>query len=232
MDNPARISDILERSEFFAGLAPEISAELAAIASLKKYRTGETIFEEGAPGTGFHLVAEGRVKIYKSSPDGREQILHLFDQGQLFGEVAIFFGRGYPASAQALGPSRTVFFPRQGLLELIGRNPDMAFALLGLMAQRLARFTVLLESVTLKEAPARLAAFILSLAGETDQAELTITKTQLASLLGSTPETISRALGRLKNQALIKEEKPRIIILDRDRLKDVADGLANAQDSK
>jgi len=221
------VSEAIGRAAFFNGLAPELLRQLGSIAVLKRYEAGETIFEEGDPGLGFHLVDQGRVKIFKSSSDGREQLLHLFGPGEPFGEVAIFLGRGYPATAQAMIATRTVFFPRETLRNLISQNPDLAFGLMAVLSQRLVRFAGLLESITLKEAPARLAAFILSSAEGRDKVELAVTKGQLASLLGATPETISRSLGRLKKAGLITEQKPFLTILDRRRLSDLAEGLEN-----
>ena len=209
---------------FFSGLSGELTDKLAAIVRLKKYQAGAVIFEEGSPGRGFHLVAEGRVKIHKTAPDGKEQILHILDPGEPFGEVAIFLGQGYPANAQALTAAVTLYFPREDLMGLIAANTEMALGLLAVMARRLARFTALLEAVTLKEVPSRLAAFILELAGERDRAELSLSKSQLASLLATTPETISRSLGRLKNAGLIAEEKPYIIIKDLKRLRAASEG--------
>lgn len=226
-DDKQTIAAALET--FFVDLAPDLLNQLILIARLKHYRSGEMIFEDGSPSLGFNLLTEGRVKIYKVAPDGKEQMLHLFGPGEPFGEAALFLGRGYPASAQALSASNVVFLPREALLRLISANPEMALALLGVMAKRLARFTALLEAITLKEVPARLAAFILELARDNDQAELTLSKTQLASLLGTTPETISRSLGRLKNSGLISEEKPLIAIKDRPRLKLVAEGLLSPE---
>ena len=219
------ISQAIGRAAFFSGLAPELIEQLASIAFFKRYEAGEIIFEEGDPGLGFHLVDKGRVKIFKSSPDGREQLLHIFGPGEPFGEVAIFLGRGYPARAQAMIESQTVFFPREALRNLIAKNPDLAFGLMAVLSQRLVRFAGLLESITLKEVPARLAAFILSSAEGRDRVELTVTKGQLASTLGATPETISRALGRLKKAGLITEQKPFLTITDRRRLSELADGL-------
>ena len=211
---------------FFHGLQPPLVEELASIAALKQYQAGEIIFRQGDPGLGFHLLLAGRVKVFKSAPDGKEQILHLFGPGEPFGEVAIFLGLGYPADSQALDDSRTLFFPRLALRRLIAANPDLALGLLAVLSRRLVHFAALLESVTLKEVPARLAAFLLDSADENGRAELTVTKGQLASLLGATPETISRSLGRLKSRGLINEEKPFITILDRGRLRALADGLA------
>jgi len=218
------LAEIIGQADFFSGLSPELTGQLASIAALKKYQAGEIIFEEGDPGLGFHLLAEGRVKVYKSSADGKEHILHLFGPGEPFGEVAIFLSRGYPARAQALSDCRSVFFPREALRRLIARNPELAFGLMAVLSQRIMRFTRQLESIALKEVPARLAAFLLELAEGAARAELTLSKSQLASLLGATPESISRALGRLKSSGLISEEKPYIIILSQSGLRDLAEG--------
>lgn len=216
---------IIAGAPFFQGLDEELVRQMASIAVVKTYGSGQTIFEEDDPGLGFHLVAEGRVKIFKSAPDGKEQLLHLFGPGEPFGEVAIFAGRGYPAQALALIDTKTLFFPRTDLRRLIADNPELAFGLMAVLSERLRRFAGMLESITLKEVPARLAAFIMSLAEDgRDQVELAITKGQLASLLGATPETISRALARLKNAGLISEEKPFITIVDRRRLAEAATG--------
>lgn len=218
--------------QFLNGLPDELMDQLLTIVHQKKYRPGEIIFREGLPGQGFHLLAEGRVKIYKMAPDGKEQILHIINPGEPFGEAAIFLGQGYPASAQALTEAVTLYFPRQGLIRLITANAEMALGLLGVMARRLAHFAALLEAVTLKEVPARLAAFILELAAERGRAELALSKSQLASLLATTPETISRSLGRLKKAGLIAEEKPYIIIKDQNRLRAAAEGISPAEDDR
>ncbi|UQZ88767.1 transcriptional regulator [Deltaproteobacteria bacterium Smac51] len=217
--------EIIAKAPFFQGLEPDLVSQMASVALVKKYGAGSTIFHEGDPGLGFHLVAEGRVKIFKSAPDGKEQLLHLFGPGEPFGEVAIFAGRGYPAQAEAMTETATLFFPRAELKRLIAENPDLAFGIMAVLSARLRRFASMLEAVTLKEVPARLAAFVLNLAEDgRERVELSVSKGQLASLLGATPETISRALARLKNAGLISEEKPFINILDRRRLTEAASG--------
>ncbi len=217
--------EFIAASPFFQGLQAEELREMAALASVRKYAAGELIFDESDKALGFHLVTEGRVKVFKSAPDGKERILHLFGPGEPFGEAAIFAGRGYPASALAVSGATTLFFPREELKRRIAENPDLALALMAVMAARLRRFTDMLEAAALKELPARLAAFILNLApGGEVRAELTLSKGQLASLLGSAPESLSRAMTGLKKAGLIAEEKHFINILDRSRLARLASG--------
>ncbi|MDR1920584.1 MAG: Crp/Fnr family transcriptional regulator [Candidatus Adiutrix sp.] len=217
--------NILSRTRFFSGLGPELLEELSNIAVLKKYRAGDVIFAEGDAGAGFHLVVEGRVKIYKNSGGGKERLLNVFGPGEPFGEAAVFLDRGYPSWAQAVSDSLTAFFPRPALRGLAAKNPELTLELTAVLSRRLAGLTGRLEADSL-DVSARLAGYILEMdeSERTGRVELNLTKGQLASLLGTAPETISRVLGRLKNAAVISEEKPFIKILDRDKLDDIANG--------
>lgn len=218
---------IIAGVSFFEGLKPEQLADLAAIARDQNFKRGETIFSEGDEAGGLHVVSSGRVKIFKLAPDGKEQILHIFGTGEPFGEVAVFAGRLLPAYAEALEKTTTLFFPRPALIELIKKNPDMALSMLGVLSLRLRRFANLIEDLSLKEVPGRLAAYLLYLSrrqGDASELRLDITKGQLSSLLGTIPETLSRILAKMNRQGLIKTKGPFIELLDPDGL----DELANA----
>jgi len=210
----------------FNGLPQEQKANLSMIAVEKAFSKGQTIFSEGEEGTGFYVMIKGRVKIYKLSPEGKEQILHIFGMGEPFGEVPVFAGENFPANAEALENSRALFFPRLALLRLIKQNPSFALNLLAILSRRLRSFAAQIEDLSLKEVPGRIAAHLLYLSelkkGSSDL-KLTITKGQLASLLGTIPETLSRILGRMSGEGLISLSGPHIKILDRDGLKTLAD---------
>ena len=153
----------------------------------KKYQKGEIIFMDQDEGTGFYLVAEGLVKIFKVSPSGKEQILHVFGPGEPFGEVPVFSGRRFPANAEAIRESRLLFFPRSGFLGLITSRPSLALNMLAVLSMRLRQFTQQVENLSLKEVPARLAAYLLYLSTEQANEEwvtLDISKGQLASPSG------------------------------------------------
>lgn len=209
----------------FEGLPREQYEDLATIVVDKVFRRGQLIFAEGDAGTGFYVVIAGRVKIYKLSLGGKEQILHIFGPGEPFGEVPVFAGQRFPAYAEALEESRLFFFPRTAFVELIKRNPSLALNMLAVLSRRLRQFTVLIEDLSLKEVPGRLAAYLLYLsrqqAGAVDL-ELDLQKGQLASLLGTIPETLSRILSKMSKQGLIRVEGPRIRIMDRQGLQDLA----------
>jgi CRP/FNR family transcriptional regulator len=210
----------------FEGLPAAQVAELAGIVHEQSFSKGEAIFADGDEARGFFVVTSGRVKIFKLSPDGKEQILHMFGAGEPFGEVAVFAGRRMPANAQAMEKSTALFFPRAALLEVIRRNPDLALGMLAVLSLRLRRFANLIEDLSLKEVPSRLAAYLLYLsshAAGSQNLELDVTKTELASLLGTIPETLSRVLGKMSRQELIRSDGRRIHILDRQGLADLAD---------
>lgn len=212
----------------FKDLPKDQQKDLATIAVESLFDHGQTIFSEGDEGTGFYVVISGRVKIYKLSAEGREQILHIFEPGELFGEVPVFAGQHFPANAEAMEESRIFHFPRDSLIDLIEKNPSIAMNMLAVLSIRLRRFTHLIDDLSLKEVPGRLAAHLLYLSSKMDSAkdlELTITKGQLASLLGTIPETLSRILTKMSKQGLIKSRGNRITILDRDALEDLAEGF-------
>lgn len=222
-----RITEHIASIPLFQGLSGEYHDELAMIVVDQEFQRGGLIFSEGDAGTGFYVIIDGRVKIFKLSFDGKEQILHILGPGEPFAEVAVFTGSTYPANAVALEKSRLFFFPRKAFAELIANQPALAMKMLATLSLRLKQFTHMIEALSLKEVPGRLAAYILvdSKQNSTEQTiKLTVSKTQLASLLGTIPETLSRILAKMNKQGLIDIEGSTITILDRDGLTALADG--------
>ncbi|MDD2462363.1 MAG: Crp/Fnr family transcriptional regulator [Desulfobulbus sp.] len=216
-------NEILATSLLFYGLPEEQVEKIAKIALTKSYRKGEAIFFEGEPGIGFYMVAQGKVKIFKTSFDGREQILHIFGPGEPFGEVPVFHGNPFPANAETLSECEILFFPRAEFVALITSHPSLALNMLAVLALRLRRFATQVENLSLKEVPGRLASYLLYLMEEQerqDQVVLDIPKGQLASLLGTSSETLSRIFSKMSDEGLIRVEGKTISILDGDRLKE------------
>jgi CRP/FNR family transcriptional regulator len=211
----------------FQGLPEKQLAELARIVVDRKYEQGEVIFSEGDEASGFFVLLSGRLKIFKLSPDGKEQILHFVEPGDPFAEVAMFAGSHYPAHAEALKESRAVFFPRAAFEKLIRKDPDLAMNMLAILSQRLKYFSRLVEDLSLKEVPQRLAAYLLFLSdgGNNDlPVDLSISKGQLASLLGTIPETLSRILNKMAVQGLIEVKGRTMKLLKMDALESLASG--------
>jgi len=217
--------DVIGRIPLFSGLGPGQLAELEGIVLEKRFRKAELIFSEGDEGDGFYVILQGRVKVFKVSADGKEHILHIFTPGQTFGEVPVFAGEHFPASAEAIQETKALFFPRSAFLGLLGKNPALSLKLLADLSLKLRQFAVQIENLSLKEIPARLATYLLVLAeeqGRDDQVTLSISKGQLASLLGTIPETLSRILAKLSSQQLIQVEGRKIVLVDAEGLKDLA----------
>lgn len=218
-----KIREVIEASALFQGLPSQEIDEIVAIVVEKKYQRGETIFFEGDAGNGFYMVTEGRVKIFKMSLNGKEHILHIFGEGEPFGEVPVFHGQPFPATAEVLVKSTALFFPRDRFVDLVIRTPSIALNMLAVLSMRLRRFASQIESLSLKEVPARLAGYLLYLLeeqGREDSVDLEISKGQLASLLGTIPETLSRIFAKMSEEGLIEVVGRRINILDRQGLED------------
>jgi CRP/FNR family transcriptional regulator len=213
----------------FRGLPAKQLEKLADIVVDQTFKKGRMIFSEGDDGNGFYVVITGRVKIFKLSSEGKEQILHLIGPGEPFGEVPVFAGQSFPANAATITESRIFFFPREAFIRLIKQLPDLAMNMLAILSRRLRKFTLLIEDLSLKEVPGRLSAYLLYLSeikhGSLDL-ELDISKTQLASLLGTIPETLSRILGKMTRRGLIQAAGRRIQLLDPDGLEDLAEAGA------
>ncbi|MDA8124433.1 MAG: Crp/Fnr family transcriptional regulator [Deltaproteobacteria bacterium] len=208
----------------FAGLSRVQYEALARIGVRKTCPKGERIFSEGDEGTGFYVVLAGRVKIFKVSNDGKEQILHLFGPGEPFGEVSVFTGQGFPADATTAVQTTLLFFPRSAFTTLIGNDPALALNMLAQLSLRLRQFAGLIEDLSLKEVPGRLAKYLLYLSAKDGdgEVELDVSKGQLAALLGTIPETLSRILAKLNHQGLIHSRGAQIRIVDRRGLEQIA----------
>ncbi len=215
----------------FARLPKEQLEQIENCIQHQDIAKGKIIFQEGSPGNGFYIIVKGRIKVFKMSVEGKEQILHIYGPGQTFGEVPVFEGKNFPASAMALENSTVLFVPRKAMRDLIETSPDLAMNMLADLSRRLREFTIQIEQLSLKEVPARLAAYILTLAEETAKAPhspprkvfLPISKAQLANLIGTTPETISRMLKKMADTDLIKVQTKEISILDVDGLYKLSD---------
>jgi len=218
--------DIIAAIPIFNGLPEDQIAAVKQIALEKKVNKGEILFSEGDEGKGFFVIAEGRLKVFKVSPEGKEQILHILGPGQPFGEVSVFAGQRFPANAQALEKTLVLFLPRAAIVNLIAANPSLALNMLAVMSKKLRQFTLQIENLSLKDMPARLSSYLIFLAEEQDADDavtLNISKGQLASILGTIPETLSRIFAKLSGQNLIRVEGKKITLLDRSGLEALAD---------
>lgn len=219
---------ILAKVPLFSSLSPEQLAALENNSSVVRLDKGRLIFLEGARADAFYVLLTGQVKIYKASAEGKEQILHILGPGEPFAEVPMFQGAQYPANAMAIQPSTVLAMEKSTLIRLMKRDSGLALAMLAALSARLRQMATMIGQITLREVPARLAAYLL-LAAETNGADtfaLDMSKGHLAGFLGATREALSRALGRLADSGLIAMDNRTITILDRERMNALAEGDA------
>jgi len=211
----------------FASLEPEHKKALSAIAGTRHFKASQMIFQENDPGEGFYGIVQGKVKIFKSSPLGKEHILHIFGPGEIFAEVAVFAGRNFPANALCLEDTKLLFFPRRQFRRLIGENPDLGLNLLGLLSMRLRSMVAKVEELSLKEVPARMATHLLLIRENLgrDQFDLDLNKSQLAGFLGTIPETLSRVIRKMKEEGFIEINGKQVKLLDVPGLEELAAGV-------
>ncbi len=221
-----KIIQIISMIPIFENLPTRDLEKIRDIALDKFYAKGRMVFSEGDDGNGFYVVADGKVKIFKVSMDGKEQILHIYGPGAPFGEVAVFAGKKFPANAETLLKSHLLFFPRSAFVELISNNPSLSLNMLAMLSMRLRQFAMQVENLSLKEVPGRLASYLVYLTQEQEQdtaVDLPLSKGQLASLLGTIPETLSRIFAKMASKGLISVQGRTIELLDLEGLVDLAE---------
>jgi CRP/FNR family transcriptional regulator len=221
MDKLAAVREVA----FFQGLPEEQLAKLAEIAVTRRYEKGETLFPADVPADGFYSLVNGRVKVFRTSPAGKEQILHVFGAGEAVGEVPVFEGATFPAQCEAVEPCEALFFPRNAFRNILRDDPDLAMRMMAMLSQRLRILVNKIDDLSLKETPARVAAHLLLLRSSTDSDtfRLDLPKGQIALYLGTIQETLSRIFKRFTDEGLIEIKGREITILDRERLRELAD---------
>jgi len=226
------LTDALKHCPLFAGLGTEELNKVRAIAILKQFRKKEILFSDGEEAKGFYVVLSGKVKVFKVSPEGKEQILHVVTTPDAFAEAALFLEGPYPAFAEALTDCQLFFFPKGSFIHLIEKNPRLGINMIITLSQYLKRFAMLIEELSLKEVSSRIAKYLLDLSVKSSrggksghEVELDLSKTQLALKLGTISETLSRTLAKMKARRMIDVRKNRILILNREALEELASGM-------
>jgi CRP-like cAMP-binding protein len=215
------IAEALRGAPLFSGLPPEDLSRIAGVASLRRFPKGGTIFREGDRADGFYVVAAGKVKVFKMSAEGKEQVLHLLEPRQSFAEGVMFEGGAYPAHAAALADATLVFLPKRAMVDLIEKSPRLAIKMLASLSKWLRRMADLVDDLALKDVATRFTWFVseelrargIPLADGAVY-ELAFTKNVLASRLGTVPETFSRTMKKLQDDGVIRVQGRRIKILD------------------
>lgn len=200
----AALASSLRCCQLFSGLSAEDTEAIASFAVLRNLERGEYLFRQGAPAEGFYVVQRGAINVHRVSAAGKEQVIHVFRVGESFAEASLASPTGYPADARAIEPSTVLLIPKQPILALIGRRPDLALRMLGSMSQHLRVLVGMLDDLTLKDVETRLANWLLKQSkGRAGPLQLPGTKRVLAAELGTSSETLSRTLGVLRDRKIL-----------------------------
>lgn len=214
----------LRQCFFFDSLAEEDLQAVAAMAGLRQYSAGQFVFSEGEPVEAFFLLLTGLVQAFKMASDGKEVVLHLIQPGEVFAEYPVFGGLShYPASALCLEPVTLIAIPALSFKALVSDKPEILLAMLARFSKRIQEFGAMIEDLSLRSVDARLARYLLASSEHAPaQSIVLIQKKTLAAILGTVPETLSRAFKRFRQQGLIRMEGTNLTIQDRAGLQSLA----------
>ncbi|UMZ72644.1 Crp/Fnr family transcriptional regulator [Natranaerofaba carboxydovora] len=218
----------LKKVDLFSHLEESELNILVELAEYQEYKQGEIIFFEGEPGEAMYVIEKGKVKILKDNVEGKEQILNVVQKGDVFAEVVIFDDRPYPATAEVVEDSLIAAIKKESFDQMLYLNPQIAVKMMRLMGKRLREAQGKIADLALKNTDKRVLSTICKLARKhgrelTDQKvkiELSLTHQQLANMVGSSRETVSRILSKFKKEGLIDFDKSHIIVNNLGQLED------------
>ncbi|WP_415909634.1 Crp/Fnr family transcriptional regulator [Oleiharenicola sp. Vm1] len=210
----------LRCAQLFSGLSGEDLTTIASFTQTVTLAKDDYLFHEGEPSRGCYLVQSGALNVHRVNAAGKEQVIHVFRPGESMAEASLASPTGYPANARAVEPSTVLLIPKAPLLELIGRRPDLALRMLGSMSVHLRVLVGMLDDLTLKDVETRLLNWLVKHARDAKNGVIHLrgTKRVLAAELGTSSETLSRTLARLRDQQLITVEAKSIAVHDAGKL--------------
>jgi CRP/FNR family transcriptional regulator, cyclic AMP receptor protein len=213
--------DDVRSVNYFHGLSDADAERFAGELTARTYQPRELILVEGDPAVGFYFLRSGKARIFRTGADGREQSFRLVSKGDTFGEVPVFDAAPNPASVETLETSEVILFPSEVVTDLVRRHPEVALPLLVHFAKRLRSFTELVEQISLQTVPSRIARYLYHLAREEGVQTAAgvvvpreVTQQDLASLVGSVREVVSRALKVMEDDGIVAIQRKEILIRD------------------
>ena len=215
------VGKTLAKVQIFSGLSEGELSFLAQRAVPRSYSVGQSVFGEGEPCSGLYVVESGHVRSFKSSANGREQVLSIDGPGSSIAELPVFDGGNYPASVTAIDEATLLFISKQDFQALCLAHPQVALKVLRVVGSRLRRLVGIIEELSFTTVRHRLAAFLLRLAqkeGKRSGASVEITlpasNQELASHIGTVRELVSRNLSRLQAEGILQIDGRRVTISD------------------
>jgi CRP/FNR family transcriptional regulator, cyclic AMP receptor protein len=219
-DTTANRLPTLRRTPLFTELSEQELNFIAERAVVRHFDAGQSVFSEGEACSGLWIIETGKVRIYKSSPNGREQVLAIEGPGSSIAELPVFDGGKYPASAASVNESKLLFISKEDFQSLCLKHPEVALKVLRIVGRRLRGLVGIIEELSFTTVRHRLISLLVRMAKEghrtSEGVEITLTANQqeLAAQMGTVRELISRNLSRLQAENLIRVEGRKIVITD------------------
>ncbi len=189
--------EIITNAPVFSGLEGACLRSIADLAVVKRLAAGDILFVQGRKADGLYVIGSGEVEVFCANSQGKEQILHVLGAGELCAEVPLFQGGVYPASARAYTAIEYCYIDGVKFIDFACENPEILLEMLAVISMRTKKFLGMVESLSLKDVTQRLAAYLLTQADKSGVVRLSRSKLELASELGTIPETLSRSLRKL-----------------------------------
>ena len=218
-DSTNKLGQTLAKVPIFSGLTENELGFLAQRTIRRHYSAGATVFGEGEPCSGLFVVESGNVRIFKSSPSGREQVLSIDGPGSSIAELPVFDGGAYPASATAVDDAALLFVSKQDFHALCLAHPQVPLKVLRVVGARLRHLVGIIEELSFTTVRHRLASYLLRLAQNSGkrtaagvEVTLPITNQELAAQIGTVRELVSRNLSRLQAEGMLKTDGRNVLI--------------------
>lgn len=219
------VSDSLRSATLFSGLDEEAAESMIASMSTITLERGETLFTEGDAGSALFVVTDGKVKLGRTSPDGRESLLAILGPGQVFGELSLLDPGPRSATVSAVTDAELSSLSHDALMPLLAEHPSVARAMLNQLAGRLRRTNEVVGDLVFSDVPGRVSKALLDLAGRFGRhaddgihVNHDLTQEELAQLVGASRETVNKALADFASRGWLRLEPRSVVIRDPDRL--------------
>jgi CRP/FNR family transcriptional regulator len=216
-------AEILRSSSILSSLNDDELEEVAALSIERSFMPNEFLFWDGDTPEWFYIVAEGKVKVLKHSSSGKEFIIAFFGPGEMFGEVAVFENKPYPASAQAVTETKVVGIKKDDFLSFLAGRPQVALKIMSVLGERLRDAQSRLRDFAGERVEQRLASVLLMLSAKLGST-LPFTRQEIADMAGTTTETTIRVMSILKDRSIIRSVRGKVTILDEQKLRLLSEG--------
>lgn len=216
----------VKKIPIFTELAEEQQKRLAQVIIERQYRKSQIVFGEGDPGEALFFLKSGKIKLTKTTEDGREQILAFRSPGEVFAEVVLFDGGNYPATAEVIEDAQIGIIRNKDIERIMLENVDIAISLIRIMSKRLRQAQTSLKDIALKDVYGRLASILLKLAAEYGEERngsikinLSLTHQDLANMIGTSRESVNRVISEWRKEGVIDAQRGEITLIKPQKLK-------------